>query len=61
MDAETKAYLDDMKADIDRQFGQLMEAVQALAIGTGRRFDSIEKRLDRNSPRGSEGWKPQVL
>ena len=57
MDGETKAYLDDMKADLkgevstlraemDRRFDQVMDLVQAMATGTAQRFDSVETRLD---------------
>ena len=46
MDAETRAYLDGLKADMDRRFGSVDEAIRALAIGTAQRFDAVDRKID---------------
>jgi CHASE3 domain sensor protein len=64
MDAETKTAFDDMKASIsemkadmdrrfdavDKQIGQAVELIQALATGTSARFDALERKIDDGQP-----------
>ena len=46
---------------LNRKLDQLIELVEKMAEGHNRRFSVIEEKLGIEPPRGSEGWKPELL
>ena len=50
-----------VEARLDKKIDDLAEVVERMAEGHNRRFSVIEEKLGIDPPRGSEGWKPELL
>lgn len=53
--------IDGVETSLNKKIDDLAEVVERMAEGHNRRFSVIEEKLGIHPPRGSEGWKPELL
>ena len=50
-----------VEKSVHKKIDGLIEVVEGMSKGHNQRFSVIEEKLGIDPPRGSEGWKPELL
>ncbi|MDD9985007.1 MAG: hypothetical protein OXQ31_01905 [Spirochaetaceae bacterium] len=61
MEKQPPGWAREMEKRLNKKIDDLATVVEKMAEGHNRRFSVIEEKLGIDPPRGSEGWKPELL